>query len=426
MHRAFVVAFILGPLMMACGSVKPAVLLEPLPAERRAGAEVVYLHQGNSLTILDGATGQIRAERPWGVPSPDWKQLYTVSEGPVTRVEALDVASGEVLRQTALDGPFHSPSVDVSGAAGGLSRNGTTLVLEGRRAPAGPAVTRFAVLDTSFDRPTQYVDLAGWFEFDALSPDGRSLYLIEHLPPPADAVAYRVRLYDVASGRLRPEPLVEKGKFPTEPMYGWRGAQLASPNDGWVYTFYANHAHGFIHALDTASGSVICIDLPHDWALAGNSWGLAASPYGRSLFAANSDMGVAALVQDFQVKRQARLPEPSAALFDAPVAEAKEVRAGAAVSPDGRFLYAVDRKGVAVIDAGNLQYITRYLPDRRLSSISLSPDGSTLYALDEAGRRLTRLEARSGAVFNQKRLEPEPPAQAIVRVTNETPAGTGR
>jgi hypothetical protein len=424
MHRAFVVAFILGPLMMACGSVNPAVLPEPLPAERRAGAEVVYLHKGNSLTVLDGATGQTRAERPWGVPSPDWKQLYTVSEGPVIRVQALDIISGRVLRESTLDGPFQSPSLDVSGALGGLSRNGATLVLEGRRAPSGPATTRFAVLDTSFERPPQYIDLAGWFEFDALSPDGRSLYLIEHLPPPADAVAYRVRLFDVPSGKLRPEPLVEKGKFPTEPMYGWRGAQLASPNDGWVYTFYANHAHGFIHALDTASGGVICIDLPHDWAMAGASWGLAASPDGRRLYAANSDLGVAAVVQDFQVKQQARLPESSAGVFDAPVAEAKEVRAGAAVSPDGRVLYAIDRKGIAVINAGNLQYIKRYLPDRRLSSLALSPDGTTLYALDETGRRLTRLEARSGAVFNEQQVDPL--AQAIVRVADETPSTMGR
>ena len=53
------------------------------------------------------------------------------------------------------------------------------------------------------------VELVGAFEFDALSPDGSLLYVVEHLPGPP-AGHYQVRAVETATGTLRPDVVVDK------------------------------------------------------------------------------------------------------------------------------------------------------------------------------------------------------------------------
>ena len=93
---------------------------------------------------------------------------------------------------------YDVPAVAYDGSGGGLSADGKTLVL-GRFTSAAyvypPRTTRLAILDTDL-RPTdgtceagqqrpplsRSVDLRGHFAFDAISPDGSTIYLIHHFP----------------------------------------------------------------------------------------------------------------------------------------------------------------------------------------------------------------------------------------------------
>jgi hypothetical protein len=104
------------------------------------------------------------------------------------------------------------------------------------------------------------VKLHGDFSFDAISPQGRWMYLIQYTSP-TDPTRYRVRAYDIREGRMLARPVLD----PTAPGEKMRGAPLSrtSSADGrWAYTLY-DGAGGtpFIHALDTSHRTARCIDL---------------------------------------------------------------------------------------------------------------------------------------------------------------------
>jgi hypothetical protein len=168
--------------------------------------------------------------------------------------------SETVVRTRTFDGLYGIPLVTYGGDRGGLSRDGRTLVVA--RAPEGgaglAAVSRFLVLDTRTLRTRRVIDLDGDFSFDALSPDARMLYLIQHSSA-RDYERYRVRAYDLSSGRLLPNAIVDK----TEPdMRGTPMARLVGPGGRWVYTFYVHQGgESFVHALDTVRAQARCLDI---------------------------------------------------------------------------------------------------------------------------------------------------------------------
>jgi hypothetical protein len=181
-----------------------------------------------------------------------------------------------------LQGRFDLPVVTVGGQLGGLSHDGGTLVLAPARGPAGGS-TRFAVLDAALADAPRYVALEGSFAFDALSPDGRRLFLIEHLPPVGSA-HYQVRMLDLSTGVIEPAPLIDK-RFPDEQMHGYPLARTESIDGTWVYTLYRDGARNFVHALLT-DGAAFCIDLPAAETPDG-PWRLAPGPNGTSLDVTN-------------------------------------------------------------------------------------------------------------------------------------------
>ena len=76
--------------------------------------------------------------------------------------------------------------------------------------------TTFAVLSTRrWLRLRETVRLPGDFSYDALSPDGRSLFLINYVSP-SDPSKYRVRVYDLARNRLEPKAIVDPREEPDE------------------------------------------------------------------------------------------------------------------------------------------------------------------------------------------------------------------
>jgi hypothetical protein len=204
----------------------------------------------------------------------------------LTLVERIDMRDGRVDRWWQLPGEYNVPAVSYDGMGGGLSADGRTLVLGRFTWGYPPEQTRLAILDTELPprrppggRPDPtpsfaYVDLAGHFAFDAISPDGSTIYLIHYLQrrPGADYLTeYEVRAFDVESRRLLPEPIVDPEE-PEEEMAGLPIVRATSLDGRWAYTFYDSHEtrngravrthEPFIHALDTVAGRAVCIDLP--------------------------------------------------------------------------------------------------------------------------------------------------------------------
>jgi len=199
-----------------------------------------------------------------GVVSHDGKLRYVaLRAGGGTLVEAVTTRGGTVRRARFLKGgAFGIPLVAYDDSTGGLSRDGRRLVVYAsdtlRRAK-----TRFVVLDPRTLRVRSRLTLNGDFGFDALSPDGSLMYLIQ-LKSPANGsgLAYDVRALDVDSGRLYPGAIVDR-REPDEKMTGIPFTRVGSADGSWAYTLYGKPNGGaFVHALHTTHREAFCIDLP--------------------------------------------------------------------------------------------------------------------------------------------------------------------
>ena len=162
-------------------------------------------------------------------------------------------------RFTTIRGTFGIPVVAFDGTTEGVSRDGKTLVLAGLG--ASQAQTRFAVLNTKALRLKQSITLPGLWAYDALSPDGRTLYATQYFGTAANA-RYNVRSVSLVTGKPVGGALVDR-REPDEEMNGSPYARTRSANGAWAYTLYAKpNGTGFVHALDTARRRAFCVDLP--------------------------------------------------------------------------------------------------------------------------------------------------------------------
>jgi len=126
----------------------------------------------------------------------------------------------------------------------------------------GAGRTTFVVLDTRTLRSLRTISLRGSFAYDALSPDGRRLYVLEFPRGVQGGVRYVVRSIDLRTGKLEPGAIVDKTE-PNERMSGIALARAWSGDGVWAYTLYNGGAsHAFVHALNTRTRTARCIDLP--------------------------------------------------------------------------------------------------------------------------------------------------------------------
>jgi hypothetical protein len=199
-------------------------------------------------------------DSPSGVASLDRAHRYLgVTVGRRTAVLAQRTASGAVTSRVELRGRFAVPLVAYDSTAGGLSADGRTLVLIRPRQRFPRAVTTFAVLSPQPQlRLRRIVRLRGDFSFDALSPDGRALFVVNYISR-TDPSRYRVRVFDLRRNRLDPKPVVDPREPPDE-MNGLPLMRVSSPDGRWAYTLY-DGKQPFIHALDTRDRRAVCIDL---------------------------------------------------------------------------------------------------------------------------------------------------------------------
>jgi DNA-binding beta-propeller fold protein YncE len=196
-----------------------------------------------------------------GVTAPQAVSRYvTVPSTGGTLVERIRRDGGQVLAASLFPGRYTIPAVAYDASAGGLSGDLHTLVLIEPRRGFPRATTRLLVLRTPALRVRGTIRLRGDFSFDAVSPDGSRVYLIQYLSA-TDPTRYAVRSYDMPAGRLDPKPIVDPHE-PTEKMRGQPLSRASSPDGRWAYTLYdGGGGTPFVHALDTARGTARCIDL---------------------------------------------------------------------------------------------------------------------------------------------------------------------
>lgn len=215
---------------------------------------------------------------------------------------------GQVTFFRRLPGRFTIPAVAYDGSASGLSADGQTLVLIRPRIRFPQRETVLAVIDTPRLR-FRIVSLRGDFSFDAISPDGRFVYLIHYLSP-RNQTNYEVRAYDLRRSRLLAAPIVDPSE-PDEPMQGIPASRATSPDGRWAYTLYeVPKGEPFVHALDTAGRTAVCVDLHH---LEGRNlapMGLAIDPAGEQLTVTSRGRPVALIdTQSFEVSDPPRRAE---------------------------------------------------------------------------------------------------------------------
>jgi dipeptidyl aminopeptidase/acylaminoacyl peptidase len=184
--------------------------------------------------------------------------FVAVSTGPDTIIERVIRNGGVVERTRVIEGHYGIPGAAYDGSTTGLSADGRTLVLaEFTRATTR---TRLLVLDTRTLRVRKRIALPEFVSVDAISPDGRTLYVLRYPKSQGGGLTYDVMALDLRTGRLRGEPIMDP-REPDEKMGGIPLTRTMSPDMRWVYTLYSGE-HNFVHALDTQAGTARCIDLP--------------------------------------------------------------------------------------------------------------------------------------------------------------------
>jgi hypothetical protein len=325
-------------------SAAPATRAAPLAAPSN---ERLYLGDGSVLKVVDGASGQLERTMPAGSPSPDWSLLYSVGASYANlRLQVIDGASGEVRR--AMRVPDWASDVRVAA-------NGRWLALMLKPDPKA-ATSHFQVLDADFAQPPQDVELPGAWAFDGLSGDGKRLYLLQLRA----GGSYQVRLYDLASRRLVPGAIADKGTSSTV-MSGGAVNSLTSADGQMQLTLYEKDSggHAFVHVLPigVALPYAYCVDLPAP----GQYWALTAAPDGQRFYAANLLSGalVGLAVQgtdSVQVRSgQLGLAAGRPSLIADVQAKGIAQRTAAAVSGDGSTLFVGAGDNVTRIDAGSLR-----------------------------------------------------------------------
>jgi hypothetical protein len=197
---------------------------------------------------------------PEKIAAPGGTTWQVSVRGPRTTVERKETSASW---STVVAGNFGLPIVTTRGLRAGPSGDGSTIALASAPKRTGSSWrTGFVVVTEGRVRP---VDLTGQWAFDAISPDGRSLFFTESV----GANKYFVRPYDVASGRLG-TPLVTKtiavepynDAEEAGPMEGLPLDRVVSPDGHIVFTLYDGPQHPFVHGLNVADGWALCFDLP--------------------------------------------------------------------------------------------------------------------------------------------------------------------
>src|SRR5256714_5847816 len=312
----------LGVLVAGCGGTQQ--ILRQTRGDKLY--EAVSTHSSQVVSVIDSRSHTADRRLPMGVPTSDWRHLYSVAS---TSLVDTDPQTGATLKTMPLGGAYRLPAATANGVPGGLAPNGMWLVVES----TDSSQSHMLIVNTTTSTVRRKIDLDGYFQFDAISNDGDRLYLIQHL----NGREYYVRLYDVIGGRLDENIVVDKSDG-NQAMVGTRLSGVAAPDGHMLFSMYVREHDGpFIHALGLDGPFAFCLDLPGSGSAdsaAEMGWSLAITRDGSRLYAANPATGIVAVIDPKgngapAVLRTAHFAKASSAntKFSSPNS--------AAVSPDG-------------------------------------------------------------------------------------------
>jgi len=390
----------------ACGSLGENGSLAGPSASAATSKNTLIVGGRDGVRVIDSGGKQI-ADLGRVIGTADWRYAFAVaidSSGNTT-LRTVDPGSAATVRGLPLAGRWEAVG-GYDGGPTGLSHDGRWLALTAADVPG-----RFAIVDTTGGVQPRVVNIGpselstSRFAFDAISDNGESLYLIEHLV----GTQYRVRVLDVRSGLLLPGAIIDVKQLASTAdangvMSGTYTSSAAGPNGQWFFSVYLHPAMGpYVHALNTTSRIAECIlDLP-TFGKAGQVE-MAKQPYwavvlgkqltGSRVYAVNGALGEAAVIDPEAVKvtrtSTFKVPRPTQATTGF------VPRPAAAVSPDGYRLYALGDKGIFVLDAMDLSLRATFEPSSSFRSLAVAPDNATLYALTSDGATIAALDARTG------------------------------
>ncbi len=170
--------------------MRRSILLVPVLVAALVAAIVPAAARADGLPVLGidvGSTGV--------ASSSDGARYVTIPAGSRTIVEQIAQHGGQVLAWRSLRGTFTIPAVAYDGSAGGLSADGTTLVLIEPRTSFRRATTKLVILSSDGLKQQRVVKLQGDRSMTAQGPrlsytrstpsDGRRIASISTGSPPA-------------------------------------------------------------------------------------------------------------------------------------------------------------------------------------------------------------------------------------------------
>jgi hypothetical protein len=210
-------------------------------------------------SALAAFPGPLASQGGTGLASLDGSlHFVAVKAGGGTRVDAVSTDGGATAMSRTVPGSFGTVQLTPNGRMGGLFDDGSAFVLQNTGIDT---ISKFLILDTRDLSTRAAITLKGVFGFDALSPDGSRLYLIQHTST-QDIQHYIVRAYDLKAHALLRGRVADRTQR-SWVMKGWAVDRAATADGRWAYTLYANPGgFPFIHALDTVRGVAHCIGLP--------------------------------------------------------------------------------------------------------------------------------------------------------------------
>jgi hypothetical protein len=234
--------------------------------------------------------------------------VHYVAVPTATRTTVQRMRGGVVLGSRTFAGSWGIPVVSFDRRTEGVSHDGVHLLVgDVPNTQAPRTVSRFLVLSTRTLRVERRIVLRGDFSYDAVSPDFRTLFLVQHVST-QDALQYVVRAFDLRPGHLRPGVVADK-RSDEWLMSGVPTTRATSRNGVWAFTLYGGGPHAFIHALDTRHAQAVCIDLP--WrGLPASMWKLRLALDGRRLVVRRPGGRAAAVVDTASLRVLSVLPRP--------------------------------------------------------------------------------------------------------------------
>ena len=328
-----------------------------------------------AIVVVETSAHAIVRRLPLGVPSRDWKHLYSILG---TGLVDTDPVTGDTSNVLQLGGDYQLPAATNDGLPGGTSPAGYWLVVQSHDS----TTTRMLVIDATRFKVADRIQLTGRFNFDAISDDGQRLYLIQYL----NGKEYYVRQFDIATNSLDANIVVDKSDG-NQAMAGLRLSGIAAPDGSMLFSMYVREQESpFIHALNLSGPFAFCLDLPGSGY---SQWSMAMTRDGSRLYAVSRATGV---VAELDTSNQ----------YSPQLITTAHVATGAsasAVSSDGKTLVTAGSSGLAWIDTSSLRVRMVSLADWRLSSLGVSPDGKILYAVADNGR-VAQVSMASGELIS--------------------------